>query len=145
MSHFWPTPIHVVEYSPEGLTVFMLSALLGLAWAFVLERRPAHGRVFLLVAGLFVAAAMLHLAGIVTLMRDPHRDLGFIPLPPPLADGAAWLCTAFMPFSPGLATFTIARVFLADPPVHRAVRIIVAVVAIYAASVGPWAGAVLLD
>jgi hypothetical protein len=146
---FWPSPVDlVIGYSSGGAlfaAIFAISALLGLAGGFALWRRRATGILCGLVAVAFFAAAALHLAVVVTLVQDPSRDLGRIPLPPPFAEGAAWLSIALTILSPGVAAFVVTRLFLAFPPFPAGLRVAALAATIYAASVGPWAGYVLFD
>lgn len=139
MIRFWPLPVDIVGYSPAGLVLFAASAMLGFACGFALKRRSRPALLCLLAVGLFVLAASVHWATVLTLLRDPRRDLGSIPLQPPFDKAAVWAAIVLGLVSPGLATFIVTRVLVVSPRPQCVVRVAYFVVSIYAASVAPWA------
>ena len=145
MIHFWPSPLDILGYSTPGLVVFASSAVVGLAWALTLGYPSRRGSLAALAVGLLVLAVSVHVAGVLTLLRDPERDLGSIPLHAPFAAGAVWAAIVLALVSPGLAAFLVTRVSVGSPRPHVVLRVAFVLVSIYAACEGPWALEVLFD
>ena len=142
---FWPSSFEIWQYSPSGRIWFVVSLFFGLLVGYLRRARPWRTPLTASLAGLLISALATHAAAIVTLMRDPQRGLGRIPLPEPWAGCAALLGVVLAVLAPCFASLLCLRALSAASRHHPISRVTAVVITVYAVYISPWALNVLLD
>ena len=143
----FPSTFEIWDYSAFGkialYATIAVGAIVGGATGLRQKAKTLFSR---LALALMACVAVAHLTAVWTLIVDPTRGSGTVPLTPPLALLAYISDLVLLLVGPGVAAAVAANAFASSRSLRQAsAAVLLGVFSVYVAYITPWIGEVIFD